>query len=283
MVTDSCQGFSDSLLFLVGAQCLLLSERQWERMHFSVMRLTCGSIARVMMSSLDGGISWLTHPSTALARDSDTAHQDGREERERSRIRFNCHQIRFVIQLISADGWKWMLNIFAVKYCESKINVVSEAMTHIRDWCALLLLLEKHTFFFFCFHCWEPVTWSTAEHAKPESIQTIRQMREQACAASISDSYIAFEAAPSATHNDFPHSLFLPFLSEWLNLKQLWFSPLWLEVWQVYLFWWDCVTGKSLLVLSGADLLICVEYFAWQLPDSTVTQIACLRHHKQTL
>lgn len=89
---------------LVGAQCLLLSERQWERMHFSVMRLTCGSIARVMMSSLDGGVSWLTHPTTTLARDSDKAHQDGREERERSRIRFNCHQIRFLIQLVTADG-----------------------------------------------------------------------------------------------------------------------------------------------------------------------------------
>lgn len=36
------------------------------------------------------------------------------------------------------------------------------------------------------------------------------------------------------------------------------------------------------MVLGGADLPICVDYFAWQLPDSTVTQIACLRQHKQT-
>lgn len=51
------RGFSDSLLFLVGAQCLLLLARRWERVHPSVMRLTCGSIAEVMMSSLDGEVS----------------------------------------------------------------------------------------------------------------------------------------------------------------------------------------------------------------------------------
>ncbi len=51
------RGLSDSLLFLVGAQRLLLSERQWERVHSSVMRLTCGSISEAMMSSLDGEVS----------------------------------------------------------------------------------------------------------------------------------------------------------------------------------------------------------------------------------
>lgn len=53
MVTDLCPGgfFSDSQLFLVGASCLS-DMRQWERVHSSVMRLTCGSITKVLMSFL---------------------------------------------------------------------------------------------------------------------------------------------------------------------------------------------------------------------------------------
>lgn len=68
------------------------------------------------------------------------------------------------------------------------------------------------------------------------------------------------------------------------------FTSLWSEVWQVsglliYLFSGIVVLfGNSLLVLTGADLLIqLLIFFPWQLPDSTVTQIACWQQHKQTL
>lgn len=37
--------------------CLLLSQGRWERAHSSVMRLTCGPVTEVMMSSLDGEVS----------------------------------------------------------------------------------------------------------------------------------------------------------------------------------------------------------------------------------
>lgn len=91
-----------------------------------------------------------------------------------------------------------------------------------------------------------------------------RQMHEQACAASIPDSYIAFEAAPTATHSDFPHYLFLSFLSEWLNIKQLWFSPPWVEVWQVYSFilvrlcYWEILVGPLWGWLADLCWLFCL-------------------------
>lgn len=52
-----CPSDSESVLSQVGAQCLLLSVRQWERVNSSVMRLPCGEISEVMMSSLDGEVA----------------------------------------------------------------------------------------------------------------------------------------------------------------------------------------------------------------------------------
>lgn len=54
------------------------------------------------------------------------------------------------------------------EYCESKIAVVCEAMTHVHYDVFCSSYWKKNKFFYY----WEPVILSTAEHAKTD-IQTI--------------------------------------------------------------------------------------------------------------
>lgn len=75
----------------------------------------------------------LTHFTTTIVCDSDKAHEV--KFPWKHGLGFNCHQIRATFH--PAGQWWWMKathmqNVFVVEYCESKIAVVSDVMTHVR-------------------------------------------------------------------------------------------------------------------------------------------------------
>lgn len=147
----------------------LLSDRQWERVHSSVMRLTCGSITKVMMSSLDGEVtvadSFRQHTAVTVTRHS------GRNSPEKTGYSvIFIKYLWFLFLLVGSDGW-WrstMQDVSVVGYCESEIAVVCDAVWLTRNTMAVVCFapLTGKKMSSCDYWLWRPVTLSTAEHAK---------------------------------------------------------------------------------------------------------------------
>lgn len=172
---------------LVPGGCKTL--RRWEQAHSSVMRLTCASITKVMMSFLDGEVAA-----------ADSFHQQGEIPPEGTAMQLNCRAgSPFFCRTVAMEesGVAWKAKHFVAVYCESELPVVlwcGDSQGARWPWCVLLVFLEKICHF--DYWLWRPVILYSAERAQ----QSVNRFCEQVCLASAySDSWRGLALPPMVT------------------------------------------------------------------------------------